>query len=82
MRVVADIPHPDLKITLFAWNGKYLMKLERGNFEQTYKVSEMDVSGDEEVKAMLDETFLATAMQLFEQMRASLRETRDRAEEL
>lgn len=80
MRVIADIPHPDVKITLFSWNGKYLVKLERGNFEQTYKVSELDVTGEGEVKALLDEKFITTALQFFDQMRSALREARDRTE--
>ena len=80
MRVIGDIPHPEAKITLFSWNGKYLIKLERGNFEQTYKVSELDVTGEGEVKALLDEQFLTAVLQLFDQMRAALREARDRSE--
>lgn len=69
MRVVADIPHPDLKITLLSWNGKYLIKLEKGDFEQTYKVSEMDISGDEGVKKLIDEDFVEAAKNRFSDMR-------------
>lgn len=78
MRVVADIPHPEIKITLLAWNGKYLIKLELGPFEQTYKVSEMDVAGDEEVKTWLDEEFLQQCMEQFLTMRKNLHEARRR----
>jgi hypothetical protein len=78
MRVIADIPHPAVKITLFHWNGKYLLKLERGNLEQTYKVSELDVTGEEEVRALLDEEFISTSLQLFDQMHSSLRKARER----
>lgn len=72
MRVVADIPHPAVKITVFAWNGKYLLKLERGPYEQTYKISEMEVAGDEAMKHLLDETFIAEALALFQQMHGNL----------
>ncbi|KAA3436290.1 hypothetical protein [Rufibacter hautae] len=79
MRVVADIPHPDIKITLLAWNGKYLLKLELGPFEQTYKVSEMEVTGgDDEVKTWLDEEFLQGSIELFLAMRKNLHEARRR----
>ena len=79
MRVVADIPHPEIKITLLAWNGKYLLKLELGPFEQTYKVSELEVTGgDEEVKRWLDEPFLQGSIELFLAMRNNLHETRRR----
>lgn len=72
MRQLADIPHPEAKITLFSWNGKYLIKLERGPFEQTYKVSEMDVASEAEVRALLDEEFVAAAVQRFSQMQHDL----------
>ncbi|QHL88780.1 hypothetical protein GU926_15635 [Nibribacter ruber] len=78
MRVVADIPHPEIKITLLSWNGKYLIKLELGPFEQTYKVSEMDVAGDEEVKTWLDQEFLQQCMEQFLTMRKNLHEARRR----
>lgn len=69
MRVVADIPHPDLKITLLSWNGKYLLKFEKGDFEQTYKVSEMNVSGDDAVRSLIDEDFTEAVLNRFNDMR-------------
>lgn len=69
MRTVADIPNPNMKVTLMAWNGKYLIKLEKGDFEQTYKISEMDVMGDEGAKELLDEEFMEAAMNRFTDMR-------------
>jgi hypothetical protein len=80
MRIIADIPHPAVKITLFQWNGKYLIKLELGNFEQTYKVSELDVMGEQEVRALLDEDFISAAVDLFGQMRSRLQEARERVD--
>ncbi|KAA9338580.1 hypothetical protein F0P96_07055 [Hymenobacter busanensis] len=79
MRHVADIPHPDLKITLLAWNGKYLLKLEKGMLEQTYKVSELDlVGGDEEMRQLLDDTFVAAAVRRFADMRDDLQAALER----
>lgn len=69
MRVVADIPNPNMKVTLLSWNGKYLLKLEKADFEQTYKISEMSVTGDEGAKALLDEEFMEAAMNRFVDMR-------------
>lgn len=69
MRVVAEIPTEDFKITVFAWNSKYLVKFERGNYEQTYKVSEMDLTGDADIKALIsDEGFLNTVRERFQMM--------------
>ncbi|MDF9800392.1 hypothetical protein OKW21_005655 [Catalinimonas alkaloidigena] len=72
MRVVGEIPHEACKITIFAWNNKYLIKLERGVIEQTFKVSEMDVTGDEDIKKMLEGKFMEKALSRFEEMEASL----------
>lgn len=81
MRVIADIPHPEIKITLLAWNGKYLLKLELGPFEQTYKVSELEVTnGDVEVPQWVDKPFLQSCLDLFLRMRTNWHEARRRNE--
>jgi hypothetical protein len=70
MRVVTEIPHPQCKITVFSWNGKYLIKLEAGPLEQTYKVSEWDLTGEDDIKKLLSEEFINAALNRFEQMHA------------
>ena len=79
MRVVAEIPHTNLKITVFAWNGKYLLKLEKGMYEQTYKISEMDVIGDDDIKALAtDSIFVNNAIERFIDMNKGLNEALNR----
>jgi hypothetical protein len=70
MRVIADIPHEACKITVFAWNGKYIIKLEKGLFEQTYKIDEYEFRGPDDIKKLLDEEFMQKVMERFHQMRA------------
>jgi hypothetical protein len=81
MRVVAEIPNPEMKITVFSWSGKYLIKLEKGPLEQTYKVDEMDVMGEADVRQMLDETFLRQALARFRDMYQDLQQAQQRVEE-
>lgn len=81
MRVVVEIPHPHMKITVFSWNGKYLIKLEKGFLEQTYKISEMDVMGKEEIRKLLDDTFMVNALQRFSEMGRDLQAAHSRLEE-
>lgn len=70
MRVLAELPHPKCKITIFTMNGKYIIKLEKGGFEQVFKISEIDVpDGVDGVFKLLDEKFLADASQRFNSMR-------------
>ena len=71
MRVVREINDKPCKITVFSWNGKYLIKLEQGALEQTYKVSEMDVL-EAEIDEILSDEFIKEALTTFETMGASL----------
>ncbi|MFN4145685.1 MAG: hypothetical protein ACK4GN_07665 [Runella sp.] len=71
MRYVGEITTTDTyKIGLYAWNGKFIVKVEAGNYEQTYKISEIDFSGSEaDIRALFaDEAFLKTILERFGQM--------------
>jgi hypothetical protein len=75
MRVVLEIPHPDFKVTVYDWNGKYLVKLETAMFEQTYKIRESDVTGDGDIKLLVtDEEFMKGVRERFTEMSRSLGE--------
>jgi hypothetical protein len=69
MRVVAELPHPDFKITIFSMNQKFIVKMERGSLEQSYKIPEMDLTeGINSVFELLDEEFLKTVAARFIEM--------------
>ncbi len=72
MRVVTEIAHPELKITIFHWNNRYLIKIEAGLFEQTYKIHEYDVDSEEEVKKLVTDEFIRGTIDRFNQMAESL----------
>lgn len=72
MRVVGEIPHPMCKITLLHWNNKYLIKLESGPFEQTFKVSEFDITSEADLPKIVDAEFINKAMERFADMSRSL----------
>lgn len=72
MRIVSEIPHEDCRITIFSWNGKYLIKYEQGPLEQTYKVSEWDVR-EEEVGPLAKGSLLDKALERFVAMSQDLR---------
>ncbi len=79
MRVVGEISHSECKITIFAWNNRFLIKLERGFLEQTFKINEYDVSGENELKMIIDEPFIQEALNRFSDMEISLRQAIQRA---
>ena len=52
-------------------NGKFIVKIEKGAFEQTYKVAEMDLTeGVNSVFEILDEEFLKKVAARFTEMRS------------
>ncbi|MCX2585826.1 MULTISPECIES: hypothetical protein [unclassified Pedobacter] len=72
MRVIAELPHPECKITIFSMNQKYIVKFEQGTFEQSYKLAEVDLSGGgvNDVFEILDEEFITTVINRFKLMRS------------
>lgn len=68
MRIIAEIPHDDCKITIFSMNQKFIIKIEKGGYEQTYKVSELDVSTLEQIRELLTDDFIQCCLNRFEEM--------------
>jgi hypothetical protein len=69
MRVLAEIPHPKYKIQIFNYNSKYIVKIELDQYEQIYKINEIDVFGLEDVQNMITEELLDHAFDRFLTMR-------------
>lgn len=70
MRLIKDVPHQNYKIQIFQYNGKYIVKIELGQFEQTFKIGETDVMSIEEVEQMISEELLLNSLHRFIQMRS------------
>ncbi len=72
MRIIAELPHPECRITLFNMNQKYIVKFEQGTLEQSYKLSELDLSGGgaNEIFEILDDAFIGTVLERFALMRS------------
>ena len=70
MRVISEIPHERYKIQIFNYNAKYLVKVELGQFEQIFKIAETEVSGLQEVEAMVTEQLLTNCLTRFISMRS------------
>lgn len=76
MRVIAELPHPDCKISIFSMNQKYIVKFEQGSLEQCFKLSELDLSGGgvNDVFEILDEEFIGKVVAQFADMRKNFNE--------
>ncbi len=67
MRLVSNIPHELYQISIFEWNNKYIIKIESGPYEQSYKLDalEYDIS---DIPSLLNEHFMKSVTQRFHQM--------------
>jgi hypothetical protein len=72
MRIVGEIPHPEIKITIFQWNNRYLIKLEAGTLEQTFKIEQYDIDSEEDLKKVVNEAFISQSILRFNDMAKSL----------
>jgi hypothetical protein len=72
MRIIGEIPHNDCKITLYHWNNRYLIKLERGYQEQTFKIDQFELLSEHDLIKLIDEAFVQEALHRFNHMEQSL----------
>jgi len=76
MRIIAELPHPEFKISILSMNQKFIIKIEQGTLEQSYKIPEMDLTdGVNSVFELLDEEFLKTVAARFIGMRMDFKDT-------
>lgn len=75
MRVLKEIQRPQCKVTVFSWNEKYLLKLEKGPIEQTFKISEMDITSENDLEEILNEDFMQKADERFTEMMEALQQS-------
>lgn len=71
MRYIKDIPHNSYKISIYQWNGKFIVKFEAGGmYEQIYKVDDTDVSTVEEIETLVDDELIQSISGRFAGMHA------------
>lgn len=69
MRIIGNIEHPVLKITVFKMDNKLSVKFETGQYEQTFKFRESeDLNDFESMQKLVDEQFTAFVMEELERM--------------
>ncbi len=75
MRIIAEVPHPACKISVFYMNQKYIVKFEKGNCEQSYKINELDyvITGIEDIKKVINDSFITSVLLRFTQMELDIK---------
>lgn len=70
MRIVGDIQHPTLKITVFKNDNRFSVKFEDGHVEQTYKFDDgQGVESLPDVKRQIDAALLQKVEKGIEEMK-------------
>jgi hypothetical protein len=72
MRVISETVKEGIKIYLFSWNNKYIIKFEWGPFEQVFKIPEEDVLEQADLKVFYEGIFFEEVKIRFEEMGESL----------
>lgn len=68
MRVVKEFVKEDIRISIFSWNNKYLIKFEFGPMEQTFKIPEMDILDENDLNQFCEGEFFTVVVQRFKEM--------------
>jgi hypothetical protein len=78
MRIVGNIPHRDISITVFYMNNKFIVKLEAGPMEQVFKFDQEKHPGFEAIQKLIDETFISNALNRFNEMFLEMKSAEER----
>lgn len=73
MRVVQEFVKDEVRISVFSWNNKYLVKFELGPMEQTFKIPEMDVLDESDLAIFYNGDFFESVKRRFEEMGKTFR---------
>jgi hypothetical protein len=71
MHFIKEITHPQMRISLFEWNSKYIVKFETPHLEQSYKYSVLDFSSQKEIEELAaSSSFQQFVIETFQSMYA------------
>ncbi|SEG20156.1 hypothetical protein [Algoriphagus boritolerans] len=73
MRVVKELIQEEIRVSIFSWNNKYIIKFELGPMEQTFKLSETDVLEEKELDVFLTGNFFEKVKGRFDEMGKTFR---------
>jgi hypothetical protein len=66
MRIIGNIEHPVMKITVFKMDNKLSVKFETGLYEQTFKFRESNELTDfDAIQQLVDEQFMQLVLENF-----------------
>lgn len=73
MRIIDNIPHESMTISIFQMNDKYQVRFEAGPMEQSFKFFIADVRSVEHLKELIDGEFIEMTRRRFNEMFIQMR---------
>ncbi|MGZ3900056.1 MAG: hypothetical protein ACXVNM_04160 [Bacteroidia bacterium] len=74
MRIIDNIPHESMTISIFQMNDKYMVKFEAGPMEQIFKFSVTEMKSVENLKTKMNTEFIETTRKRFNDMFMQMRD--------
>ena len=68
MKTTTKITHPIMDISVYLRENTYLIKIVLDQFEQIFRIKQLDVTGMEDIEKMLTEDFLNKVYMRFVEM--------------
>lgn len=68
MRIIDNIPHKSMTISIFQMNDKYQVKFEAGPMEQIFKFLVEEVKGLDGLKQKINDDFIESTRVRFNEM--------------
>ena len=73
MRVIKEFVQEEVRVSIFSWNNKYIVKFELGPMEQTFKLNETDILEEQDRESFFSGDFFEKVKLRFEEMGKTLR---------
>lgn len=78
MITTAKIAHPKLDVSVFLRENKYTIKIVLDQYEQVFRISQTDVTGMDDIRALVSEEFLNKVYLRFVDMSKDFKEAFDK----
>lgn len=72
MRIINSFIKENIKVTIFDFDLKYVIKFEFGSLEQTYKVDKLEFTNHLDLEEKIDQNFIKSVNKRFDRMSKDL----------
>ena len=72
MRIINSFIKENIKVTIFDFDLKYVIKFEFGSLEHTYKVDKLEFTNHLDLEEKIDQNFIKSVNKRFDRMSKDL----------